>query len=258
MNVSFIAYDDKGNQLELTVFNKSGEGYICHIAGDSKECAKIYKKKTTDELFQKISAMIDNPPINNLLTQTQPMNRLHVPLAWPTSILYSDIQKSVFIGFKMPIGDTKIFYQCHKYYDMEDRIKGFGGKFTWKHLLLTALNLTSTIAAIHEKGHCIGDLRETNVLVASNGLVTIIDCDSFEIKDGKTGGNLFCRVGFGEYLPPELINVDFNNKEYHRYYSDLFSLGILIFKLLMNGTHPYQAKGSLVSDAYTTEDKIKK
>lgn len=258
MNTSTIVYDDEGNRLELEVFNKGGEGYICYIAGNSKECAKIYKKQPTDELFKKIAAMIDNLPSNNLLKQTQNINGPHIPLAWPTSILYGDPQKSKFVGFKMPMVNRKLFYQCHKYYDIGDRIKGFGGKFTWKHLLLTALNLVITIDAVHEKGHCIGDLRETNVLVASNGLVTIIDCDSFEIKDGKTGETLFCRVGFGEYLPPELISVNFGNKNYHRYYSDLFALGILIFKLLMNGTHPYQAKGPLVSDAPTPEDKIKK
>jgi len=66
------------------------------------------------------------------------------------------------------------------------------------------------------------------------------------------------RVGTGEYLPPELMETNFKNDNCDRYYSDLFALGIIIFKFLLNGTHPYQAKGALVKDLASTVAKIKK
>lgn len=101
--MKFTAYDDKGNQLELTMFKSGGEGYICHIRGNNKECAKIYKNKPNNEVFRKICAMIDNPPDSVISSQAQSAKEAHVSLAWPTSVLYKDPQQSIIIGFKMPL-----------------------------------------------------------------------------------------------------------------------------------------------------------
>jgi hypothetical protein len=101
-------------------------------------------------------------------------------------------------------------------------------------------------------------MRETNILVAPNSLLTIIDTDSFQIRDHRTGTIYYTRVATGEYLPPELHGMAFASSDHDRYHSDLFALAILVFKLLMLGAHPYQARGSLVEDAPTTLEKIQR
>lgn len=232
--------------------NKSGgEGAIYQIKGSEQLCAKIFHSHRTNvELHEKIKAMLANPP--------EEKSKNHKSIAWPNSIVYEKTHGDNFIGYTMPLIDTNFFFQAHQYYDPSDRLKLFGGNFTWLHLFIVAYNLSSSVAALHEKGHRIGDIRENNVLVGKNSLITLIDCDSFQIMDNSSKKIFYTKVCTPEYLPPELMDANFGSKNYDRYYSDLFGLGILIFKLLMNGVHPYQAKGKLVDDAPTTQDKIKK
>jgi serine/threonine protein kinase len=249
-----IVYNEKGEQLRLLNSLKSGgEGTIYTIQGYPLKCAKIYHpKKLTTELCNKISAMITNPPKDPTIYIMQ-----HTSIAWPESILFNDSNKKDFVGFVMPFINTKHFKESQLYFSPSDRLKNYGGNFNWKYLFTTAYNITSAIAAVHEKGHCIGDLREVNIFVAPDALVTLVDCDSFQIQD-RNGKTFYTRVGTGEYLPPELFGVDFEKANYDRHYSDLFALSILIFKMLMQGTHPYQAKGKLVEEASSTEMKIMK
>jgi DNA-binding helix-hairpin-helix protein with protein kinase domain len=79
----------------------------------------------------------------------------------------------------------------------------------------------------------VGDLRESNLLVAPSGLVVLIDCDSFQVRDDEDGRVYHCRVGSGEYLPPELqAGVDFSRLEVDRLEADRFSLAVLVFRFL--------------------------
>ncbi|WP_292389919.1 hypothetical protein [Methanosarcina sp. UBA5] len=255
--MSFTAYDDTGKKIRLISTNKSGgEGVLHKIEGDSFLCAKVFhREKITKELHEKILTMVDNPPNDPTWSSNK-----HVSIAWPNSVLYDGPNKSKFIGFTMPLINMNSFREIHEYWDAEDRLKYFGGEFTWKHLFVTAFNISRTIAAVHEKGYCIGDLRQTNILVNPGALITLIDCDSFQIKDPVSGNIFYCRVGFGEFLPPELLEpgVNFGNKNYDRYYSDLFGLASIIFRLLMNGCDPYQAKGKPVEYENTPQKKIRK
>ncbi|MHB8841352.1 MAG: protein kinase domain-containing protein [Candidatus Aquicultor sp.] len=247
-------YDLMGNKIGLKSTGKSGgEGAIYEIIGNDGRCAKIYHpQKITAELHQKVLSMVNNPP------DDPSPNTRHRSIGWPEDVLYSDPARRLFVGYTMPLIDTKIFKETHKYFDPSDRLKAFGGSFTWQHLFTAAFNMASAVAALHEKGHRIGDLRETNILVSPSALVSIIDCDSFQVKDSASGITYHTRVGSGEYLPPELMGVDFKTNDYDRYHSDLFALAIIIFKFLANGVHPYQARGPLVEDAPSPEEKIKK
>ncbi|MDD4127581.1 MAG: protein kinase, partial [Methanomicrobium sp.] len=179
-------------------------------------------------------------------------------ISWPVSSLYeSDTNNGNFIGFTMPLVDTSLFNEAHRYYDPEDRLKILGGSFSWLYLLTTAFNISFVVSAIHEKGHRIGDMSASNILVARTAAVSIIDCDSFQIEDKDNKKIYYTKVATGDFLPPELMGRNFRDDNIDRYYSDLFALGVIIFKLLMNGYHPYQARGKKVSEFPTTEQKIK-
>jgi hypothetical protein len=230
-----------------------GEGTIHRVEGDGLVVAKLYvSHRLGAELEAKLTAMAARPP-DDPTWKTQ----RHRSIAWARHVLYRGRGRAGFAGFLMPYIDTKVFREAHKYFDRSDRLAQFGGNFTWRHLLAAAQNLASCVAAIHAQNHRIGDLRETNVLIAENALVCLIDCDSFQIRDAATGKVYPTRVGTGEYLPPELLGSDFGRQDVDRYHSDLFALAVLVFKLLMQGVHPFQARGPRVASAPTTEAKIK-
>ena len=246
------AFDSRGRRFSLTeTAEAGGEGRIYRIGGDPSRVAKVFHaSRRTAELEAKLLAMVRRPPEDPTLAI-----RRHRSIAWPLDVLYSDASRRAFVGFMMPAVDTRVFREAHTYYDTDDRTRRFGGAYTWRHLLIAAHNLSSAVLAIHEKGYRVGDLRDTNVLVAPNSLITMIDCDSFQVDD-LAGRRFPTRVGTGEYLPPELQSADFRKDLPDRLHSDLFALAVLIFKFLMLGTHPFQAKGEAVIDLASTEAKI--
>ncbi|MBQ3684720.1 MAG: protein kinase, partial [Methanomicrobium sp.] len=234
-----------GQRITLSGPIKSGgEGMIYAVKYSDGICAKVYhRNKINAELREKVKAMINNPPGENL---TGELDSSHSSLiSWAISALYdSNLPDAHFLGFTMPLIDTSMFREAHRYYDPDDRIKYMGGTFTWLYLLTAAFNIASVVSAIHLKGHRIGDMSASNILVARTAAVSFIDCDSFQITDAATKKTYYTKVATGDFLPPELMGVNFRTDNIDRYYSDLFALGVMIFKFLMNGFHPYQARGA--------------
>jgi DNA-binding helix-hairpin-helix protein with protein kinase domain len=250
-----IVYSDQGSVIDLVTTEKvGGEGEIFKNRNNPGECAKIYHDgRVTSELQEKIQSMVSNPPMDPTYAKFD-----HRSIAWPTTLLYKDPAHTQFTGYLMPFIDTNRFQASFKYYSPSERIRRFGGAFTWRHLFTSAFNISSACHALHQKGHCIGDMRETNIFISPDSLVTFLDTDSFQVLDDKTKNIYYCRVGTPEYLPPEMMNVNFKSQNVDRYHSDLFALGVIIFKLLMNGFHPFASRGPLVEDAPEQSHKILK
>ena len=239
-------YDESGAPVILTELLKAGgEGEIFRIEGTSGYCAKIfYENRLTTTLFQKISAMVANPPDAGLINRREKHGS--VVLAWPVSVLFdSPLGSRNFIGFSMSLVDTGLFREAHCYFDPQDRIKQFGGAFSWRYLLTAAYNIATVTDDIHRHGHCIADFSARNILIARTAAVAMIDCDSFQVRDRT-----------GEYLPPELQGHNFGEERTDRYSGDLFGLAVMVFKLLMGGVHPFQAGGKGVSAFPGIEQKI--
>lgn len=246
-------FDEAGARLVLRGPGRSGgEGTVYGIDGTAVHVAKIYHPgRATAELHEKIRAMAAAQPDDPAWS-----SRRHRSIAWVERVLYHDAARTDFAGFVMPAVDP-VFAEAHRSYDPADRVARFGGAYTWRHLLTAATNLASSVAAIHDEGHRVGDLRETNVLVGPNALITLIDCDSFQIRDRSSGRVFHTRVGTADYLPPELQGADFR-RDHDRTHADGFALGVLLFRFLMEGVHPYQAVGRAVDGAPSTEAKIRK
>jgi TonB family protein len=202
------------------------------------------------ETLTKLSLMVNNPP-----PDPSYQARKHHSICWPTALLYKEASKREVAGFFMPRIDTKIFQKAFLYIVPPDRRARFGGGFTWKHLVAAATNIASSVDAIHQRGYCIGDLNESNILIAPNALISIIDCDSFQVTDTASGKTYRSQVGKGDYSPPEMIGKNFAEVD-RTVAADSFSLATLMFQLLMEGSHPYRAKGRLVDGASTPEAKI--
>lgn len=165
--------------------------------------------------------MINNPPENNEIDQ----------FTWPIDILY---RKGVFYGYVMSRLKRGTI-NLNKIYEPSRR-KGI----PWNYYIHIAKNLCLAVNALHSCGYAIGDLNPNNIVVDDNGIVMLVDTDSYRIVD-ENNNEYRCPVGMGMYLPRELQGINFGTASLPTFTeeSDLFALAVLIFCLLMNGAHPH-------------------
>src|SRR5690625_7930509 len=104
--------------------------------------------------------------------------------------------------------------------------------FGWHYLLRVARTSSSTLSSLHAAGSVIGDLNESTVLASDRALVTLIDLDSIQVRDGRQVWR--CEVGKLEYTPPELLGKSFREVN-RRPASDVFAFPILAFPLPSEG-----------------------
>ena len=102
-------------------------------------------------------------------------------------------------------------------------------------------DLAAAVGALHLRGYVIGDVNESNILVTESALVTLVDTDSFQVRDPQTGLVYRCPVGTPQFTPPELQNKTFAHVDRMPEH-DAFGLAVLIFQLLMEGAHPYAGR----------------
>lgn len=231
--------DLNGGQLQITSSGKSGgEGEIWFVEGDDSRCVKIFHPhRSSPEMEEKIQIMQKSPIKISSGTG----------ICWPSGIIVSNTAPSRFLGYMMTRLDNR-FMPVHAWYDNPDQ--------DFSLSMQAAARLAGLVQAVHSSGHCVGDLRENNIFISTTGEICLIDTDSFQITDPSSSKTWFCRVGTGEYLPPELIDSSFEKQNIDRLFSDRFALAVLIFRFLMQGAHPYQGRGPLIEDAPTTSDKI--
>ncbi|MFM6752087.1 MAG: helix-hairpin-helix domain-containing protein, partial [Dolichospermum sp.] len=207
------------NSGEAKVWRTNENGYL----------AKIYHSPTPERV-QKLAVMIDNSP-------TEPNSHLcHVSFAWPKSVLKN--AQGNFVGFLMP--EIKGGKELIDVYNPQRR-KKLELEIDWRFLHTTALNIASIIAALHEAGYVLGDIKPQNILVNNRALPSIIDTDSFQIKNPRNSKVYRCLVGSEGYTPPELMGRDFDIIEQTEVH-DRFRLGVIIYQLLFGGNSPFQGK----------------
>ena len=204
-----------------------GEGRIYSVLQNPSLVAKIYHKPT-DEDVDKLTVMFSHPP-------DVPMGNGHSAIAWPVDLLCSTKNKQQIVGFLMP--RVSRAQPLHIFYNPRNR-REQKPLFNYLYLHRTARNLVAAVNALHNSGYAIGDVNESNILVTDTALVTLVDTDSFQVRDPYTQEIYRCPVGKPEFTPPELQGQSFreiDRKPEH----DLFGMAVLIFQLLMEGTHPF-------------------
>jgi len=213
---------------EFHLLGAGGEARIYTVPGAPGLVAKVWHKPGA-ERSRKVRVMLSNPPADPMAAQQ------HVSIAWPTDLLLPAGRAEPVSGFLMPRvqGMQPIGEVSHPKTRRER-----SPLFSTFYLHRTARNLAIAVRALHERGYVIGDLNESNVLVAETALVTIVDTDSFQVRDDDTGTVFRCRVGKPEFTPPELQGRSFAECDRDPVH-DCFGLGVLIFQLLMEGTHPF-------------------
>ena len=238
--------DERGHDVRLGKrIGSGGEGVVYEVDDYPLKVAKIWR---TDRGFDvraasgKLAVMRQRPP--------QPDPEKKYRIIWPESLLYTPDGQPV--GFLMPQLERD-YSEILEYYSGRPGSKPGGTlppapKLAEKHKISITLelrnsmarNLCQAIAAIHQAGYIIGDINEKNIMAAPDGSIAIIDCDAFqtEAPDGRIYKVEKVRA---EFQAPELQEKDL--KQITRTVEhDAFALGVLVFKLLCRGNHPYDGE----------------
>ena len=117
--------------------------------------------------------------------------------AWPVDLLADN--RGAVQGFIMPRVTAR--RNIHELYSPKSRM-GVFPEADFLFLTHVCTNIARAFAVVHRCGHVIGDVNHGNLLVGPNGTVTLIDCDSFQFRNGS---KIFtCDVGTDLFTPPEL------------------------------------------------------
>ena len=234
---------DKSYIFLKSPIGSGGEANIYTVRIRPELVAKVYHQPHGD-YARKLAFMVANPPVDPLASSGR------VSIAWATELV-TDL--GLVVGFLMPKLDTSKAKPIFQYYNPSERRKE-SPKFSYVSLMRTARNLARAVRSVHSRGYVIGDVNESNVLVAEDAIVTLVDTDSFQVNDGTTVYR--CTVGKPEYTPPELQGMSFRDVD-RSVEHDLFGLGVLIYQLLMEGTHPFYGVFTGQGEAPELKDRIK-
>ena len=222
------------NQITLSqsdVLGSGGEGSVYELRSNPDLVAKIYHpNRRTDAIINKLDVMINYPP------RTEDDLTGHLFVAWPGHLVYDTA--SEVIGFLMPkVEKTNSLFE---YYNPSLRRRS-APHINYANLCSVAKSLATALDRLHGGGYVVGDINESNAYITENEHVTLIDTDSFQITDYQTAPPTIYRslVGKPEYTPPELQGVSFAQVD-RNIHHDRFALAVVIYQLLMEGTHPFR------------------
>jgi hypothetical protein len=240
--------DSRRKRLQLgETVGGGGEATVYRVLDYPESLAKIYEPAPRDGQERKLAWMQTNPPDDPTLAQG------HTSIAWPLDLLYD--RRNHFIGYLMRFIRNAV--SLLEVFNPRLRAQTLP-TFDARYLHRTARNLAVALDALHARGYVVGDLNESNVMVTPTAMVTLIDTDSFQVRVRHFGRTVTypCPVGKPEYTPPELQGRPLSDtRQYPEH--DCFGLAVLIFQLLMEGSHPFRAQWMGSGDPPPIEEKIR-
>lgn len=246
MHVAKLATGAEGAVVvSETPLGRGGEGSVFSVSSikldgfDADDLvAKIYHEPNTENREKKIGAMLLAPPKSD-------------SVAWPLASLFKDGSFAGYIMTKLP---SETYRSWADLCNTKSRRK-VAPKFDVRYAIVASENLGIAIKSIHDAGHCVGDVNESNILVSADSRIMIVDTDSAQIT--TSSGEVFpCTVGKQEYTSPELTHGSFRDNTRTRE-SDIYAYGVAVFQMLTGGAHPTDARFAGDDDPPSTVEKIR-
>lgn len=234
MNTVTCAYTKGNAKLNLSPLGSGGEGAVYEIAGYPNRVAKIYHDEPV------VQRKIREAKIDAMVAVSQSYAfksaNLSDDIAWPLAPLYDNFGK--FIGFGMNRISAKTELDDLYVYPSKKN-----SNVTIKDRVACLISLCDVIDRLHQTGQVFGDFNPNNIKIKPDWSVSFVDADSYHVRSaGKEYRCVVCAPG---YVAPELIRAckggtyaDCKTATFTRE-TDRFALAIHIFRMLMNGCHPY-------------------
>lgn len=147
---------------------------------------------------------------------------------WPTATLHDATGQPV--GFLMLRVDRQDDRQLREVYAparMTPR--------SWPERIQVAARLAQAFSVLHAAGQVMGDVNGRHILVSPRGNIRFTEVDGYQVR---TAAQVIPSVpSLPEFTPPELQGR--GHLLEHTANHDLFGLAVLVFRLVMDGQHPY-------------------
>jgi TonB family protein len=217
-----------------------GEARILEVPGDPSLVAKIYRDATLARA-RKLGLMLQRPPALDP----------GAAVAWPVDLLTGP-SGGRFAGFLMPRARGPRLFEL---YNPVSRRRA-APLFDYGMLHRAGVNLAAAFDGLHAHGYVVGDVNESNILVSpADAGVTLVDADSFQVRDPDGRAVFRSGVGKAEFTPPELQGAHFTEVDRAEAH-DRFGLAVLLFLLLNEGTHPFASRLADGGDVPPVEERI--
>lgn len=218
---SGIPIDREGS----TLLGRGGEARVWALPASGKALKILEPHARTPERMRVLEHLVAHaPPL------LQGADDEH-PWGWPEELVF---EAGTCVGYTM-----RAFRQRRTLFSVlvpTERMRVFPA-FDARHLHRVGANLARALACLHDANIVVGDVSESNVLVAPDASVALVDVDSFQFVDAR-GELLPCPVGKPELLAPE-HHGEFFSATPKTPASDAFSFAVLLFELLFDGPHPF-------------------
>ncbi len=227
VNLCFNNGKTQAVKLNAKALNQGADGAI-HASLDGQYAIKLYHDADKDAKRQdKLWQMIAQPP--------QSARQGEAGFTWPIALVADYKQR--FLGFAMPLLDLSEHVQLEMLLSKRTRaLHQLPDDIRFR--IKVAVSLCQQIAALHQLGHAIIDLKPANLSVNKRSAqVCIVDCDGFAIKGPKgdfpahqyTAG-FIAPEAYRQQQPPQALDQE----------QDKFALAVILFQLLNHGLHPFQ------------------
>ncbi len=255
----YLKNNNQALVLEDKPFASGGEGSLYNILQPATYVAGyvakiIHPHKLNPVREAKVLYLINNRPQFEY-------NPEHQPIIWIEQALYNE--KSEFVGFIMPRATgEKLEILCAprlpKRLGQEWQQLQLGTEKALRLRLKVCYNIALAVQQIHASGrYVLVDLKPDNVMIQSNGLISLVDTDSVEVVEA--GQMLFsATVATPDYTPPEYYskNMEVGKTPIDESW-DRFSLAVIFYRIML-GIHPFAASCRAPYDNLAAlADKIK-
>ena len=235
--------DDPAVTVSLVrLIAQGGEASVCNI-DRAGMAAKLWRQSIQTQV-EKVRAML----------------RIRTPTdsaAWPTTLLYNDPERTIPVGYLMPLFDDSRWLPIFNYYNPIARAaKSIPPNAPDNGVI--AANLAREIQYLHDHRIIIADFNPKNILADQRGKIRLLDTDSWQITE-PDGHRHPATAWTPETCAPETLELIRHPAQCHRPACptdsghhqtaigcidlardhDNFGLAVTIFRLLHEGTHPY-------------------
>lgn len=204
-----------------------GEGSIYEIVSNNYPecCVKVFHKNKLTDRINKLKYQVSHP----LKAPTDSLYRI----CWPIDFVYLNNQK---VGFIMPLAWPKSFSLYDIYLNDELVVFNRGTSRGIENRYKILFNIANAISVLHRDGYVLVDFKPENILLSSDGKISLIDLDSIQITNKE--GVVYHATAFTEdyAFPPEIGRIRNHSAISTRW--DSYSFAVVAYQILF-GIHPF-------------------